>query len=284
MQAAGTLTDDAVARFARCSDPRLRRIMESLVRHLHEFAREVELTPDEWMAGIQFLTATGHKSDGLRQEFILLSDTLGLSSAVDEINNVTPTGATESSVLGPFFTDDAPDLEHGASIASPGKGVPLLVSGFVRGTSGERVAGAVIDVWENDADGKYDTQYADRVDPDCRGRLRSGADGGFRFKAVLPTSYSIPADGPVGAMMMKSARHTFRPAHLHFKIAAPGYRPLTTAIFAKGDRYLETDAVFGVKASLVETYPRHDSPDEAKRLGMTAPFHTLQRDFILAPE
>ena len=283
MQTVRSLTDDAVARFADCSDPRLRRIMESLVRHLHDFAREVELTPDEWMAGIKFLTAAGHKSDALRQEVILLSDTLGLSSMVDAINNATPGGATESSVLGPFFTDDAPDIAHDQSIASPGKGKPLLVCGTVRDTHGKPIGDAVIDVWENDESGLYDTQYADRSEPDCRGRLRTAADGSFRFKAVLPTSYSIPADGPVGVMMSLSARHTYRPGHLHFKIAARGYRPLTTAIFVKGDPYLETDAVFGVKPSLISEFPRHESAEDAKRYTMTAPFHTLERDFVLAP-
>jgi protocatechuate 3,4-dioxygenase beta subunit len=284
MQTAESLTDEAVARFAGCSDARLRRIMESLVRHVHEFVREVELTPEEWMAGIQFLTATGHKSDALRQEFILLSDTLGVSSLVDALSSRTPAGATESSVLGPFFTDDAPDLERDASIASPGKGVPLLVSGTVRDIRGKTVANAVIDVWENDDSGMYDTQYAERSAPDCRGRMRSAADGSFRFKAVLPTSYSIPSDGPVGMLMGHTARHTMRPAHLHFRIAANGYHLLTTAIYVKGDPYLETDAVFGVKASLVETYPRNDSAEDAKRLGVTSPFHVLDRDFVLVPE
>jgi len=284
MQTAATLTDEAVSRFADCPNPRLRQVMESLVRHVHEFVREVELTPEEWMRGIEFLTATGHMSSGLRQEFILLSDTLGVSSLVDALASRTPPGATESSVLGPFFTDDAPDLEHDASIASPGKGTPLLVSGTIRDMRGNVVSNAVIDVWENDDTGMYDTQYAERSVPDCRGRFRSAADGTFRFKAVLPTSYSIPADGPVGMMMIGTARHTFRPAHLHFKISASGYHPLTTALYVKGDPYLETDAVFGVKASLVETYPRHDSAEEAKKLGVSAPFHTLDRDFVLVRE
>jgi protocatechuate 3,4-dioxygenase beta subunit len=252
----------------------LREVFASLVRHLHAFVAEVQLTPDEWLAGIRFLTATGHKTDDLRQEFMLLSDTLGVTSLVDEIANGASTGSTESSVLGPFYNEHPPEVERGASIAAPGSGVPLAVRGFVRTTSGAPIAGAVIDVWETDGSGLYDSQYPERK-VDCRGRVRTAADGSFDFRAVVPQSYSIPDDGPVAALLRRLARHTFRPAHLHFRISADGYRPLTTAIYAAGDRYLSSDAVFGVRASLIEEF----RPDDAADASAGA---TLHRDFTLS--
>jgi len=268
---ADNVTDAVVAATSPQTDARTRDIVASLVRHLHAFVREVELQPHEWMAGIQFLTATGQKCDALRQEFILLSDVLGVSMLVDALANRKPSGATESTVLGPFFTDDAPDVEAGASIASPGKGERLAVSGRVTDTAGTPLAGAVLEVWESDGDGVYDTQYAVREHPDCRGRVRTAADGSFAFEAVVPVSYSIPTDGPVGAMLLRLGRHTFRPAHVHFTVSADGYVPVTTAIYVEGDAYLDSDAVFGVKASLVEPFDVKDG------------VRTLQRDFVLAP-
>jgi protocatechuate 3,4-dioxygenase beta subunit len=268
---ADNVTDAVVAATSPQTDARTRDIVASLVRHLHAFVREVELQPQEWLAGIQFLTATGQKCDALRQEFILLSDVLGVSMLVDALANRKPSGATESTVLGPFFTDDAPEVEPGASIASPGKGERLAVSGRVTDTAGKPLAGALLEVWESDGDGVYDTQYAVREHPDCRGRIRTAADGSFAFEAVVPVSYSIPTDGPVGAMLLRLGRHTFRPAHVHFTVAADGYVPVTTAIYVEGDPYLDSDAVFGIKASLVEPFDVKDG------------VRTLQRDFVLAP-
>ena len=273
MTNASVLTDEVVASAAACDDPRLRDVFASLVRHLHQFIDEVQLTPDEWLAGIRFLTATGHKTDDLRQEFMLLSDTLGVTSLVDEIANGARTGATESSVLGPFYTEDPPEIERGASIAAPGSGVPLAVRGFVRDTAGNAIGGAVLDVWETDGSGLYDTQYPERK-VDCRGRVRTAKDGSFEFRAVVPQSYSIPADGPVAALLRALARHTMRPAHLHFRISADGYRPLTTAIYVAGDPYLSSDAVFGVHASLIDAFEPNDAANPAAGA-------TLHRDFTL---
>lgn len=280
---AETLTQAVVESAATARDERIRTIFTSLIEHLHAFVREVELTPDEWMTGIRFLTATGQKCDAVRQEFILLSDTIGVSMLVDALASRNAREGTESSVLGPFFTTDAQDVPAGGSIAKPGAGQLLFVSGQVRDTAGRPVAHAAIDVWETDGTGTYDVQYADRVEPDCRGRVYTDAGGEFHFRAVRPVSYSIPGDGPVGAMLAALGRHTMRPAHLHFKIEAAGYMPLTTAIYAAGDPYLSGDAVFGVKASLIGEFASHDDAAEARERGCEIPFFTLARDFVLVP-
>jgi protocatechuate 3,4-dioxygenase beta subunit len=274
MQVGSTLTADAVATLADCCDPRLRTVIESLIRHVHAFVQEVELTPEEWLAGIRFLTATGQKCDDYRQEFMLLSDTLGVTALVDEIANGRRAGATEASLLGPFYTENPPEVGRGESIASAGKGVPLVVRGTVRDAAGTPIADAVMDVWGTDGSGTYDTQYAEHV-VDCRGRMRTAADGSFDFRAVVPVSYSVPTDGPVGPLLHALGRHAFRPAHLHFRITAPGYRTLVTAIYAAGDPYLRSDAVFGVHDSLIEEFRTGTAHDGS-------PLATLSRDFILA--
>lgn len=271
MNAASTVTEEVLASASACEDVRLRLVFESLVRHLHAFADEVCLTPAEWLAGIRFLTATGHTCDEFRQEFMMLSDTLGVTSLVDEIAHRASTGASESSVLGPFYTENPPEVERGASIAVPGEGVPLEVRGHVRDTGGAGIAGAVLDVWGTDGGGLYDSQHPDHP-VDCRGRIRTAPNGSFAFRTVVPQSYSIPTDGPVGAMLQRLGRHTFRPAHLHFRVGADGFAPLTTAIYAAGDPYLSSDAVFGVRASLIEEFRRDAVSGTA----------TLERDFTLA--
>jgi len=265
-----TLTERVAASASACEDARLRTVFESLVRHLHAFVHEVELTPQEWLAGVEFLTATGHMCDDYRQEFMLLSDTLGVTSLVDEIAQRANGDATESSVLGPFYTENPPEIAQGESIAAPGDGVPLDVQGRVRSDRGAAIAGAVVDVWGTDGGGLYDSQHQDHP-VDCRGRIRTAGDGSFRLRTVLPQSYSIPTDGPVGALLRRLGRHTFRPAHLHFRISAEGFRPLTTALYAAGDPYLASDAVFGVRDSLIESFHR----DEASGA-------TLERDFLIA--
>jgi protocatechuate 3,4-dioxygenase beta subunit len=259
---------------SKCKDPRLKQIVHSLTNHLHDFAREVKLTPEEWLAGIEFLTAVGHITDEKRQEFILLSDTLGLSAIVDLMaNRDGESKATDSSLLGPFFREGAPmfpidgDISHGAS------GDKLVVAGRVLNTAGEPVAGALIDTWQSSADGIYDLQQKDSDQMNFRGRLRTRADGRFRFHSVRPSSYPVPSDGPVGKMLLALSRHPYRPAHIHFKIAAPGYRTLTTALYIAGDRYLDSDVVFGAKKSLVVGYHR-------SRTNGTAPA-TIEFDFIL---
>jgi hydroxyquinol 1,2-dioxygenase len=247
------ITEEALARLANCPNSRLKEIATSLTRHLHAFAREVSLTPEEWDAGIQFLTEAGHITDDKRQEFILLSDTLGLSAMVDIIANRggRDSDATESSLLGPFFRKGAPTFPIDADISDGADGERVVVSGRVLNHAGKPIARATIDTWQASADGKYDLQEPHPDEMKLRGRFLSGDDGRFRFRSVRPSSYPVPADGPVGRMLRALGRHPYRPAHVHFMIAAPGYRTLTTALYLDGDRYLDSDAVFGAKESLV---------------------------------
>lgn len=285
------LADAVIGRIEPGTDPRLAQIVAALVRHLHDFAREVKLTEVEWKAGIDFLTATGQKCDAKRQEFILLSDTLGLSMLVDALNHPTngaPGGRpTDTTVLGPFFVENAPALSDGADIASGEQGEPAFVSGHVLDTKGKAIAGATIDVWQTDGEGFYDVQRpersADRGEMRLRGTFRSDAEGRFHFRTVKPVSYPIPTDGPVGQMLLHLGRHPYRPAHIHFKIAAPGHQTLVTHLFVRGDQYLESDAVFGVKPSLIVDFTEHapgKAPDDTQ---VARPFFTLAHDFVLAP-
>lgn len=273
-----------IERLSACEDPRLKEIMTSVVRHLHAVVKEVEPTDAEWMAAIQFLTAVGQMCDDRRQEFILLSDTLGVSMLVDAINNRKPSGATESTVLGPFHVGDAPEKEMGDDICLDGKGTPLVMSGSVRDASGAPIEGAVLDVWMTNDDGFYDVQQPD-VQPEMnlRGIFRTGADGRFWFRSVKPRFYPIPDDGPVGQMLRATGRHQFRPAHIHFIISADGFRTVTTHVFVRGDEYLESDAVFGVKESLILDFVEQDDSSRAAELGVGSPFCTAEMDFILAP-
>ncbi|SSW62910.1 intradiol ring-cleavage dioxygenase [Achromobacter agilis] len=276
------LTDTVAAAFAPTPDPRLRQLMQSLVRHLHAFVADVEPTEAEWMAAIRFLTETGQICDGaVRQEFILLSDTLGVSMLVDAINHRKPGQATESTVFGPFYMAGMPERETGENMAlTPGE--PALVHGYVRDTEGRPLAGAVLDVWQTAANGMYSGQDSAQPHGNLRGRYRSGADGAFAIRTILPVSYPIPGDGPVGRMMAATGRHIFRPAHLHFMIDAPGHQRLVTHLFNAEDPYLASDAVFGVKPSLVLQYSRQgaDSP-LAKRFGFDSDFHEGLYDFVL---
>lgn len=267
-----TITQAVIARFAGTPDARLKEIMTSLVQHLHAFAREVKLTEAEWLQGIEFLTATGRKCDDKRQEFILLSDTLGLSMLTVAMNNDKPPGCTEATVFGPFYVAGAPHYEHGADVAHGAKGDPCLVRGTVKGLEGEPVVNAIIDVWQADADGFYDVQYANLDHAQARGVLKSGADGRFHFKTIVAEAYPIPTDGPVGAMLRATNNHPWRPAHLHFMIKAAGYETLITHVFREGDPYLDSDAVFGVRESLVADWVKQ--PDGG---------YSLDFDFVLNP-
>lgn len=251
--------DDLVARvvasFDGCTDPRRLELMRGVVTHLHAFLRDVRLTEDEWSAAIAFLTAVGHMTDERRQEFILLSDTLGASMQTIAINNEAYGDATEATVFGPFFVDGSPEIDSGGDIASGAAGEPSWVEGTVHDTDGQPVAGALIEVWEADDDGLYDVQYGDERTA-ARGHLFSGDDGSYRFWAITPTPYPIPSDGPVGKMLEATGRSPMRPAHLHFMVQAPGFRTLVTHIFVRGDELLASDAVFGVKDSLVRDFDR----------------------------
>ena len=251
--------DDLVARvlasFDGCSDPRRLELMRGVVTHLHAFLRDVRLTEDEWAAAIAFLTAVGHLTDERRQEFILLSDTLGASMQTIAINNEAYGSATEATVFGPFFVDGSPEVSSGGDIALGAAGEPCWVEGSVYDTDGKPVGDALIEVWEADDDGLYDVQYGDHRTA-ARGHLLTGADGAYRFWAITPTPYPIPHDGPVGKMLEATGRSPMRPAHLHFMVQAAGYRTLVTHIFVRGDEFLASDAVFGVKDSLVRDFDR----------------------------
>lgn len=279
-----TITQAVLEAMTDCENARLRSVMTSLVQHLHAFARDVELTEAEWFEGIKFLTDAGHITDEKRQEFILLSDVLGLSMLVTAQNNAKPPGCTESTVFGPFFVDGAPQFDHGADISNGAKGAPCLVSGQVRGVDGEPIANALIDVWQSDDDGHYDVQSPDALghyEHRARGRLLSGADGGFHFRSILAEHYPIPHDGPVGSMLAALGRHPWRPAHLHFMIQAPGYERLITHVFREGDKYLDSDAVFGVRTSLIADWVRQaPSTDGGEE---NAELYTLEYDFVLNP-
>ena len=244
-----------LSRLADDIDPRFRQIMESAVKHLHGFVKEVEPTMEEWMQAIQFLTATGQISDANRQEWILASDTLGVSMLVDAINHRRPGGATENTVLGPFHVAGAPERANGDSICLDGKGAPCTVEGRVLDEAGNPIAGAKVDVWQTNDDGLYNVQQLD-VQPEMnmRGIFTTDEAGRYAFVTVKPLPYSIPTDGPVGRMLDAMGRHAMRPAHIHYIVTAPGYETLVTHIFNQDDPYLESDAVFGVKESLITTF------------------------------
>ena len=246
-----TITQAVIERFSRTPDPRLKEILTSLIQHLHAFARDVHLTEEEWFKGIDFLTRTGHKCDDKRQEFILLSDTLGLSMLTVAMNNKKPAGCTEATVFGPFYVEGSPEYQNGDDVANGAHGKPCLVRGHVRGLDGKPVPNARLEVWQADADGNYDVQYAELAHAQARGSLHADAQGAFHFRTIVAEAYPIPTDGPVGEMLRASQNHPWRPAHLHFMIMAPGYETLITHVFRDGDTYLDSDAVFGVRQSLV---------------------------------
>jgi protocatechuate 3,4-dioxygenase beta subunit len=248
-----TLTDAVVAQMASTPDPRLREVMESLVRHLHAFAREVRLTPAEWLGAVDFLTRVGQTCTPYRQEFILLSDTLGLSRLVNIMDDrANRTGdATEASLLGPFYRENAPEFGHAESMASRAKGPEMMMFGRVTDDEGRGVPHALVEAWQTDADGAYDLQANDPEVMDMRGRYRTDAEGNYAIRTLVPLGYSIPMDGPVGALVQRQERHGMRPAHIHVLVAAEGYRELVTALYLGNDRNIGSDTVFGVSESLV---------------------------------
>jgi protocatechuate 3,4-dioxygenase beta subunit len=273
------------ASFADTPDPRLKRVLTSLVRHLHDFVKDVELTEEEWGVAIDFLTRTGHMSDGLRQEFILLSDVLGVSMLVETINHRTGGTSTESTVLGPFHMVESPSRELGANIDLDGEGDPCLVTGQVTGPDGQPLPGAQVDVWQANDEGFYDVQQPD-VQPErnLRGLFTADEQGRFWFRSIVPRYYPIPADGPVGELLSATQRHPNRPAHIHFIVTAPKHRPVTTHLFVDDSPYLDSDAVFGVKESLVRKFPVVDDPARAAEVGLPNPFRTVHFDVTLLPD
>lgn len=283
-----TTTDEArsaevvAASFDRTADPRLRRILVSLVEHLHGFIADVGLTPAEWETGIRFLTETGRTCTDTRQEFILLSDVLGASMLVESITNRTDGGLTSSTVEGPFHLVTSPPRELGASIAEDGQGEPCLVTGRVADPDGRPVPGATVDVWQADADGFYDVQRpGQQPEGNLRGLFTADDEGRFRFRTVVPRFYPIPVDGPVGALLRATSRHPYRPAHVHLEVAAPGMRTLTTHVFVAGTPYLASDAVFGVKDDLVREFSVVDDPARAAEVGLPNPFRAVRFDVVL---
>lgn len=276
-----TLTEAVVQRFADTPDPRLRQVMQSLVRHLHGFVRDVEPSFAEWQAAIGFLTRTGQKCDDTRQEFILLSDTLGVSMLVDAINHRLTAGATPSTVLGPFFVEGAPEMPSGAVLAEDAPGERLHVTGRVASADGGALAGALVDIWQADAEGFYDVQRPAGEAPALRARFRTDADGRFHFWSVMPVAYPVPTDGPVGAMLLATGRHPMRPAHVHAMISAPGHETLVTHVFDAEDPYLDSDSVFGVKDALVCRVARHPAGTGPDGKAMEQPWRSLHYDFSL---
>jgi catechol 1,2-dioxygenase len=278
------ITAAVIRRYEACSDPRLREIMQAFVAHLHGFITEVDLTPEEWTAAIRTLTATGEITDERRQEFILWSDSLGVSMLVDALANPVPEGATESTVLGPFYVAGSPLREYGESMAEKGSvGTPAWIHGRVLDIDGNPIAGAELDVWQNDADMLYAVQKPEGPEDHLRGRYRTRDDGSFSFVTVRPVPYPIPDDGPVGRMLQATGRHPWRPAHVHAVVRAPGHRTIVTHIFDEQSEYLDSDSVFAVKPSLLRHFVERAADDPERPPGVSGPWVSLETDFVLVP-
>ena len=275
------ITAAVVDRFADTPDPRVKEIMTSLVRHLHAFARDVRLSFAEWSYAVDFLTRTGQICSDQRQEFILLSDTLGLSMLVDAIDHPASAGVTESTVLGPFYVSSAPEVPLGSDVSGGMSGEPLYVEGTVCSSDGRPIANAVVDIWHSDDEGFYDVQRPELSAPALRARLRTDASGRFYFWSIVPRFYPIPDNGPVGEMLKASARHPFRPAHVHFMISAPDHEMLITHVFAADSPYLDSDAVFGVKNALIREFNHEPAGVAPDGKAMHQPWRRLSYDFGL---
>jgi hydroxyquinol 1,2-dioxygenase len=290
---AGDITQAVIDRMADCADERFKTVMTALVKHAHAFVREVEPSEAEWIGAIEFLTATGKKCDDKRQEFILLSDTLGISMLVVALNQLKAARAlsaagaptpTEATVQGPFYWEGAPERELGADIGAGMPGEPAYYTGRVTDTRGRPVADCVMDVWSGDGDGIYDMQLGEGAGMRLRARFRTDADGRYRFWSIRPTFYPVPDDGPVGVMLRKMGRHPNRPGHIHMKVYAPGHQPVTTHLFVADSPYLDSDAVFGVRNSLIVPFEKHPPGTAPDGREMKVPFHTAHYDFRLVPE
>jgi hydroxyquinol 1,2-dioxygenase len=276
------LTDIARERWNNIPDPRLRAIMTSLVKHIHAFVRDIEPTEAEWATAIDWLTRTGKMSSDKRQEFILFSDVLGVSMLVDAINHRLATGATPTTVTGPFHIHDSPEFADGANMAEGAPGVPCFVSGFVRGLDGRPIEGAVLDVWQTDGEGLYEAQR-DVLQPWMRGVYHTKADGSFLIRTVTPIGYTIPMDGTVGELMQRTDISHYRPAHIHFLVEAPGYRRIITHLFQRGDQYLDVDVVYGVKQQLIVDFNKKPAGTAPTGERLDTPFYEVNYNFVLQP-
>jgi hydroxyquinol 1,2-dioxygenase len=273
-------TKAVLKRWEDIPDPRLREVMHSAIKHLHAFVSEVRPSGAEWFKAIEFLTQTGQKCDDKRQEFILLSDTMGVSMLVDEINNRRVAGATPSTVEGPFHIPDAPEVAHGASMAGSAPGIPCFVSGTVRGLDGKPIAGAVLDLWQTDGEGLYEEQRR-TAEPWMRGIYKSQPDGSYSVRTVAPISYTIPMDGPVGAFFSRTDMSHMRPAHIHFAVSAPGHHYLVTHLFQKGDEFINNDVVYGVKDALIVEFVKKPPGKASNGETVDTPFYEVKYDFVL---
>jgi hydroxyquinol 1,2-dioxygenase len=276
------ITDAAIASFSATPNPRLWEIMESLVRHLHGFVVDVELSQEEWATAIAYLTRVGHSCEGARQEFILLSDVLGVSMVVDAINHDAEGDTTESTVLGPFYVDNPKAAAQGADIAAGAAGTPMWIDTQVLDASGAPIAGATVDVWQCDEEGLYDVQRdLSGTEQALRARFVTDEEGRVRCWSVVPVAYQIPSDGPVGDLLAATGRHPWRPAHIHFKIVADGYASLVSHLFVSGDAYLDGDAVFGVKSSLIVDLTDHAGEQAPGGRAVSGRYKQLEYRFVL---
>ena len=278
-----SLTQAAIDRLGACDDPRFKRVMTSLITHLHDFVRDVKLTEPEWLAAINFLTDVGQACTDKRQEVMLLSDTLGVSMLVITLNHPAEQGSCDSTVQGPFYWEGAPDLPNGSDLAVGVKGEPAFYAGRVLGTDGKPIANALLDIWSGNGEGDYDMQLPEETGMKARGRIRTDAEGRYWFRSIRPSFYPVPTDGPVGVMLRKMGRHPYRPGHIHMIVSAPGYLPVVTHLFVAGSQYLDSDAVFGVKESLVTPFDRHPPGPAPDGTPMAMPFYTASYDFRLRP-
>jgi hydroxyquinol 1,2-dioxygenase len=280
------LTEAVIRSFEETPDPRVKFLMEELVKSLHGFVRNTNLTQDEWMYAIEFLTAVGQKCTPTRQETILLSDVFGVSMLVDAVNHREREGATETTVLGPFYVGEHKQLAHGTDVSPPGHtGERMFVQSRVTDLAGKPLANVPVDIWHADDDGYYDSQreHYDTEGPSLRARFVTDADGRFFFRTILPHSYPIPTDGPVGQMIIQTRRHPMRPAHVHFLVNAPGHEPLITHVFIEGDKYLDSDVVFGVKDELISKIEHHDGGVMPDGKPSSGPWHLMTYDFRVRP-